>query len=132
MAFRLVAARTMFPSILTAFQRIANSSDPLKLHYSSISYKPFLSLFNMTGVVQSGELPPAIGKAPQTQVFPYLIGQYCYVQSTMPLQSSSKFVNQLPATNPSSDSNSKTALTTQVTTATISPSQVGTVKKTFH
>ncbi|KAK7689818.1 hypothetical protein QCA50_006457 [Cerrena zonata] len=55
-----IAARTMLPSILTAFNRIANSSDPLKLHYSSISYKPFLSLFNMTGVVQSGELPAAI------------------------------------------------------------------------
>ncbi|KAI0073495.1 phosphoglycerate mutase-like protein [Panus rudis PR-1116 ss-1] len=48
-----IAGRTMLPSILTAFERIANSSDPLKLHYSSISYKPFLSLFNMTGVVQA-------------------------------------------------------------------------------
>ena len=52
----------MLPSVLTALNRIANSSDPLKLHYSSISYKPFLSFFNMTGVVQSGELPAAIGK----------------------------------------------------------------------
>ncbi len=57
-----VAARTMLPSILTAFQRIANSSDPLKLHYSAISYKPFLSLFNMTGVSQNGGIPPAIGR----------------------------------------------------------------------
>lgn len=55
-----IAARTMLPSILTAFQRIANSSDPLKLHYSAISYKPFLSLFNMTGVSQNGGIPPAI------------------------------------------------------------------------
>ena len=52
----------MLPSILTAFQRIANASDPLKLHYSAISYKPFLSLFNMTGTVQNGGLPPAIGR----------------------------------------------------------------------
>ncbi|CAL1713509.1 unnamed protein product [Somion occarium] len=55
-----IAARTMLPSILTAFQRIANASDPLRLHYSSISYKPFLSLFNMTGLVQSGEVEAGI------------------------------------------------------------------------
>ena len=42
-------------------QRIANASDPLKLHYSAIAYKPFLSLFNMTGVVADGALPPSIG-----------------------------------------------------------------------
>ena len=34
-------------------QRIANSSDGLKLAYQAISYKPFLSLFNMTGVAQT-------------------------------------------------------------------------------
>jgi len=55
-----IAARTMLPSILTAIQRISNSSDPLKLHYSAISYKPLISLFNMTGVVATGELPAAI------------------------------------------------------------------------
>ncbi|KAH9924627.1 phosphoglycerate mutase-like protein [Epithele typhae] len=55
-----IAFRTMIPSVATAMQRIANSSDPLKLHYSAISYKPFLSLFNMTGVNANGALPPAI------------------------------------------------------------------------
>ncbi|KAL7279753.1 hypothetical protein ACG7TL_006160 [Trametes sanguinea] len=55
-----IAFRTMVPSVVTAIQRIANSSDPLKLHYSAIAYKPFLSLFNMTGVVADGALPPTI------------------------------------------------------------------------
>jgi len=55
-----IAGRTMIPSILTAIQRISNTSDTLKLHYSAISYKPFLSLFNMTGVVETGELPAAV------------------------------------------------------------------------
>ena len=54
----------MLPSILTAMQRIVNASDPLKFHYSAISYKPLLSLFNMTGVVADGALPPALGKYP--------------------------------------------------------------------
>ena len=57
----LVAFRTMIPSVVTAMQRIANSTDPFKFHYSAIAYKPFLSLFNMTGVVADGALPPAIG-----------------------------------------------------------------------
>ncbi|KAI0683069.1 phosphoglycerate mutase-like protein [Earliella scabrosa] len=55
-----IAFRTMIPSVVTAMQRIANASDPLKLHYSSIAYKPFMSIFNMTGVVANGALPPAI------------------------------------------------------------------------
>lgn len=55
-----VAGTAMLPSILTAMQRIANASDPLKFHYSAISYKPFLSLFNMTGVVADGQLPAAL------------------------------------------------------------------------
>ena len=56
-----IAGNAMMPTILTAFQRIANASDPLKLHYSAVAYKPLLSLFNMTGVVADGSLPPAIG-----------------------------------------------------------------------
>lgn len=32
--------------------RIANASDPLKLVYNAGSYKPFISLFNMTGAAQ--------------------------------------------------------------------------------
>ncbi|KAI0770390.1 histidine phosphatase superfamily [Fomes fomentarius] len=55
-----IAFRAMIPSVVTAMQRIANASDPLKVHYSSIAYKPFVSLFNMTGVVANGVIPPAI------------------------------------------------------------------------
>ena len=63
-SFPPVAFQAMIPSVVTALQRIANSTDPLKLHYSAIAYKPFLSLFNMTGVVADGALPPAIGAYP--------------------------------------------------------------------
>lgn len=55
-----IAGTAMLPSILTAMQRIVNASDPLKMHYSAISYKPLLSLFNMTGVVADDQLPPAL------------------------------------------------------------------------
>ncbi|TCD62095.1 hypothetical protein EIP91_007470 [Steccherinum ochraceum] len=54
-----IAGTAMLPTILTAFQRIANASDPLKLHYSAVAYKPLLTLFNMTGVVNTGQLPAA-------------------------------------------------------------------------
>jgi prostatic aicd phosphatase len=41
-----VDGRTILPSIFGALQSIANNT--LKLHYSAISYKPFISLVNMT------------------------------------------------------------------------------------
>ncbi|KAL0960870.1 hypothetical protein HGRIS_005885 [Hohenbuehelia grisea] len=47
-----IAGRAILPSILSGLTRISNSSDPLKMVYESISYKPFVSLFNMTGVAQ--------------------------------------------------------------------------------
>ncbi|KAJ7726942.1 phosphoglycerate mutase-like protein [Mycena metata] len=43
-----VAIRTILPSIFTSLTRIANESDPLKLALNQISYKPFISLFNVT------------------------------------------------------------------------------------
>jgi len=43
-----VAIRTIFPSIFTDLQRIANASDPLKFALDGISYKPFISFFNIT------------------------------------------------------------------------------------
>jgi len=55
-----IAGETLLPSVLTALQRIVNTTDPLRLHYTALSYKPLLSLFNMTGVVENGELPAAI------------------------------------------------------------------------
>lgn len=49
----IVAFRTMIPSVINSMDRIANTSDTLKLAYQAISYKPFLSLFNMTGVAST-------------------------------------------------------------------------------
>lgn len=52
-----VPGRAILPQILSEINSIANASDPLKLAYQSLSYKPFLSLFNMTGAaVQHPEL----------------------------------------------------------------------------
>lgn len=68
----LVAIRTMLPSMMTAFQRFANASDGLKVHYSAIAYKPFLSLFNITGVVANGALPPAIGNSVAVLLIPFV------------------------------------------------------------
>ncbi|OSX57261.1 hypothetical protein POSPLADRAFT_1157245 [Postia placenta MAD-698-R-SB12] len=55
-----VAFQTMLPGVIDALDRVANASDPLKLGYYTINYKPLLSMFNMTGVVNSGELPAAL------------------------------------------------------------------------
>ncbi|KAJ7628745.1 phosphoglycerate mutase-like protein [Roridomyces roridus] len=43
-----VGTRVMLPAIFTALTRIANASDPLKIAINGISYKPFISLFNLT------------------------------------------------------------------------------------
>ena len=40
----------MLPSIFTGLNNIVNASNPTKILYEAISYKPFLSLFNMTGL----------------------------------------------------------------------------------
>ncbi|KDQ62176.1 hypothetical protein JAAARDRAFT_30078 [Jaapia argillacea MUCL 33604] len=45
-----IAGQTILPSILNGLHNIQNSSNPIKFVYEAISYKPFLSLFNMTGV----------------------------------------------------------------------------------
>lgn len=48
-----IAGRTILPDILNSLNAFANASQPLKFTYLSLSYKPFISLFNMTGVAQS-------------------------------------------------------------------------------
>ncbi|KAI5119299.1 hypothetical protein M0805_008214 [Coniferiporia weirii] len=48
-----IGGRAMLPGIISGMQRIANASDPLKVVFDAISYKPFLSLFNMTGVAET-------------------------------------------------------------------------------
>ncbi|KDN50703.1 hypothetical protein RSAG8_01201, partial [Rhizoctonia solani AG-8 WAC10335] len=45
-----IAARTIIPDIVSSLNAFANASQPLRLTYLSLSYKPFISLFNMTGV----------------------------------------------------------------------------------
>ena len=51
----------MLPGILDSFDQFQNASTGLKLSYYAISYKPFLGLFNMTGIVNDGQVPEAIG-----------------------------------------------------------------------
>lgn len=51
----------MLPGILNSFEQFQNASTGLKLSYYAISYKPFLGLFNMTGIVNDGQVPEAIG-----------------------------------------------------------------------
>ncbi|KAI0697626.1 phosphoglycerate mutase-like protein [Cerioporus squamosus] len=43
-----IAIRTILPSIFTSLTRIANTSDTIKIALNEISYKPFISLFNVT------------------------------------------------------------------------------------
>ncbi|KAJ7677664.1 phosphoglycerate mutase-like protein [Mycena rosella] len=47
-----VAIQTILPSIFSSLTRIANQSDPLKLALNEISYKPFISLFNITAATE--------------------------------------------------------------------------------
>ncbi|KAJ7231961.1 phosphoglycerate mutase-like protein [Mycena rebaudengoi] len=53
-----IGTRVMLPSIFTALTRIANQSDILKLAINGISYKPFISLFNLT---EATKAHPEIG-----------------------------------------------------------------------
>lgn len=45
------AGRGMMGNILTSMETIANTTTGSKIQHYSLSYKPFLSLFNMTGMV---------------------------------------------------------------------------------
>ncbi|TEB22716.1 phosphoglycerate mutase-like protein [Coprinellus micaceus] len=48
-----IPGRTMVSSILDGVASIVDSSDPLKIRYEGISYKPFISLFQMIGAVEA-------------------------------------------------------------------------------
>ncbi|KAH7885139.1 histidine phosphatase superfamily [Phlebopus sp. FC_14] len=48
-----IAGQTILPSILNGFADIAEPTNPLKLMITAIAYKPFISLFNMTGVAEA-------------------------------------------------------------------------------
>jgi len=60
----LVAARTLVPSFTEYIKRIVNSSDPLKFAYTASSYKPFVSLFNVTGVAHATNSLAGVGEYP--------------------------------------------------------------------
>lgn len=47
-----IAGQAILPSILAGFKSIIDDSDPVKFVYHAISYKPFISLFNITRVAE--------------------------------------------------------------------------------
>jgi hypothetical protein len=57
----LVPGHTILPSILDGLRSINDSSNPIKLMYQAISYKPFISLFNLTGVESANPELAGIG-----------------------------------------------------------------------
>jgi hypothetical protein len=56
-----IAGRTVLPSVLSGLKDIANATNPVKLVINEIAYKPFLSIFNMTGVANTYPELAAIG-----------------------------------------------------------------------
>ncbi len=48
-----VPGRAILPKLLDSVDKLSNMSDPLRFHSMSLSYKPFLSLFNMMGIAES-------------------------------------------------------------------------------
>ncbi|KAG2144189.1 histidine phosphatase superfamily [Suillus bovinus] len=48
-----IAGTAILPSILSGFANIMKSTNPVPLSITAISYKPFISLFNMTGVASA-------------------------------------------------------------------------------
>lgn len=54
---RNIAGQTIIPSILEGFKSITDSKDPVKFVYEAISYKPFISLFNIT---KAAEINPQL------------------------------------------------------------------------
>jgi hypothetical protein len=57
----IVPGHTILPSILDGLKSINDTSDPIKLVYQAISYKPFISLFNLTGVASANQELTGIG-----------------------------------------------------------------------
>ncbi|KAG1879232.1 histidine phosphatase superfamily [Suillus subluteus] len=57
-----IAGLAILPSILNGFADIMNSTSPVQLSITAISYKPFLSLFNMTGVASANPSLAGIGQ----------------------------------------------------------------------
>jgi hypothetical protein len=64
-----IAGRTILPSILSGFRDIANSTLKTKMVMNVASYKPFMSLFNMTGVAAKNQELAGIGKCCTKMLF---------------------------------------------------------------
>lgn len=62
----LVAGQTILPSILDGMASIADAKNPRKFVYQAISYKPFISLFNLT---QAAEMNPQLAGIGKSQSF---------------------------------------------------------------
>ncbi|KAF9267593.1 phosphoglycerate mutase-like protein [Marasmius fiardii PR-910] len=50
-----IAFRTLVPSLTTSLRSIADTNNKLKFVYFATAYKPFLSMFSMTGVAQMNQ-----------------------------------------------------------------------------
>ncbi|KAG6844518.1 hypothetical protein H0H87_006279 [Tephrocybe sp. NHM501043] len=57
-----IAGQTIIPSIISGFKSIVSETDPVKFVYHAISYKPFISLFNMTKVAEAAPEVAGIGR----------------------------------------------------------------------
>ena len=97
------------PPLTDYIHRILNSSDPLKFAYTASSYKPFVSLFNVTGVAQMNNTLAGVGKS-HSLIRPTISGYRPFISSqwTSPDRSLSKSAH-LQQLAPSSDSTSRTA-----------------------
>jgi hypothetical protein len=75
----------MLPSIFSALTRIANQTDPLKLAINGISYKPFISLFNLTEATKAN---PEVGGIGTFKFLSYpsilLLLMICFQKTTTP------------------------------------------------
>ncbi|KAI6114280.1 histidine phosphatase superfamily [Pisolithus sp. B1] len=68
-----VAGRAIIPTIFEEFEAILDPTNPTKLFVTAISYKPFLSLFNMTGVAAAN--PQLAGIADYASVVAFELRQ---------------------------------------------------------
>ena len=79
------------PTFTEYINRIVNSSDPLKFAYTGASYKPFVSLFNVTGVAQMNNTLAGVGE--YLRALGITIG-FHFPQWISPDRSHSKFVHR--------------------------------------
>ena len=57
-----VAGATLLPDILSGLSAFTNTSQPLKYRHLVISYKPFISLFEMLGLMENNANLRAYGE----------------------------------------------------------------------